>query len=264
MSASVPSPTQAPTQDVVKRELEAYKTSLQKRFGAKSLNEVLSSYMTNSEQESLQSMAHKAVATVITNATAKDLDGAQDDVEEVVVAEKLDGSSTAAPKPDAVIAHADTASKISHMANELRNSMRSSASRSRKRGWSHSSERVPRVPGRCPIFNMRFEATRKDIKHQIELLMPKPKSYIVIGWFLRSASDPRETILQFEDAEDLFRSMRHGAAEVRGWRRFISLKTLKGFSLYKVGTADFDFRAELSELDCKASIYGAASYIELL
>jgi len=87
---------------------------------------------------------------------------------------------------------------------------------------------------KCLIFDKPFEATRKDIKRQVKLLMPKPKPYIVIGWFLSSASDPKEKILEFDMPEHLFHILRHGEGDVRGWRRFISLKSLKGFGLYKV------------------------------
>jgi hypothetical protein len=92
----------------------------------------------------------------------------------------------------------------------------------------------------CPVFDKPFEATREDIKRQVELLMPKPRPYIVIGWFLRSASDPKERILEFEDEKELFMVLRHGESDVRGWRRFFSLKSLKGFGLYKVPCAAFD------------------------
>lgn len=88
--------------------------------------------------------------------------------------------------------------------------------------------------GHCPVFDKPFEATREDIKRQVERLMPKPQPYVVIGWFLRSASDPKERILEFEEAKELFKVLRHGESDVRGWRRFFSLKSLKGFGLYKV------------------------------
>lgn len=81
---------------------------------------------------------------------------------------------------------------------------------------------------------MEFEATRKDIKRQVELLLPKPMLYLVIGWFHRSDSDPKEQCLQFERPEELFERLREGANGVRGWRRVVSLKTLKGFGLYRV------------------------------
>lgn len=89
-------------------------------------------------------------------------------------------------------------------------------------------------PKQFPLVEKEFEATRKDIKRQVELLMPMPKSYIVIGWFLRSASDPKEKILEFDMPEQLFHSLRHGERAVRSWRWVISLKSLKGFGLYKV------------------------------
>lgn len=97
---------------------------------------------------------------------------------------------------------------------------------------SHSRSRPS--TGHCPVFDKPFEATREDIKKQVERLMPKAQPYIVIGWFLRSASDPKERILEFEDGKDLFKILRHGESDVRGWREFFSLKSLKGFGLYKV------------------------------
>lgn len=101
---------------------------------------------------------------------------------------------------------------------------------------SHASGRDShsRSSGHCPVFDRPFEATREDIKKIVELLMPKPTPYIVIGWFLRSASDPKERILEFENPADLFRVLRNGERDVRGWRRLVSLKSLKGFGLYKV------------------------------
>jgi len=110
--------------------------------------------------------------------------------------------------------------------------LRDSLSASRRRGsHSHSSN------GRCPIFTKPFEATREDIKRQVEEIMPKFRPYIVIGWFSRSANDPKERILQFETPEQLFKALRHGESDLRGWRRFLSLKALRGFGLYKCDIA---------------------------
>ena len=103
----------------------------------------------------------------------------------------------------------------------------SSLNTSNQNNHSHSPQ------GQTTTFDKRFQATRKDIKHQVELLMPKPQPYIVIGMFLRSASDPRERILQFDDPADLFKQLRHGQANLRSWRRIGSLKALRGFGLYK-------------------------------
>jgi hypothetical protein len=69
--------------------------------------------------------------------------------------------------------------------------------------------------------------------------MPKTKPYIVVGWFHRSAGDPKERILQFERPEQLFRAMRKGEYQVRGYREYISLKSLRGFGLYKVSSPSF-------------------------
>jgi hypothetical protein len=247
-SASVAHEHLNPTQHLA-QELREYKERLQKRFGARSLEEVLATYLTNSEQESL---AHMPVP-------GGGLDGANDNKAEhfnykkpQVVVEQLDGLvlshmnsltfQTTTNKARRSLEEHDKGqfsprSRLSSTARELRSTLRSSISRSRQRGYSHSSDQVPRIQGRCPIFNMRFEATRKDIKQQVEALMPKPKPYIVIGWFHRSTSDPTEKILQFENPEMLLNSLRDGIAEVRGWRRFSSLKTLKGFGLYKVSRA---------------------------
>ena len=97
---------------------------------------------------------------------------------------------------------------------------------------SHSRSRPS--TGHCPVFDKPFEATREDIKKLAEQLMPKAQPYIVIGWFLRSASDPKERVLEFEEERDLFKVLRHGENDVRGWREFFSLKSLKGFGLYQV------------------------------
>ncbi|KAE8452819.1 hypothetical protein EG329_013091 [Mollisiaceae sp. DMI_Dod_QoI] len=96
-----------------------------------------------------------------------------------------------------------------------------------RHGHSRSSH------GHCPVFEDRIEATREHIKHQVEIIMPEQKPYIVIGWFVRTASDPHERILQFDKPEELFKSMRKGERSVRGYRRFLSLRGLRGFGLYK-------------------------------
>jgi hypothetical protein len=105
-------------------------------------------------------------------------------------------------------------------------------------GSSHRDSPSRPSTGHCPVFDKPFEATREDIKRQVELLMPNPQPYIVIGWFLRSASDPKERIMEFEKEEHLFKALRHGEGDVRGWRRFFSLRSLKGFGLYKVSHPD--------------------------
>lgn len=120
----------------------------------------------------------------------------------------------------------ETRLNVSHPRSSLTEMLRSSFSSGRH---SHVSSK-----GHCPVFDKRFQATREDIKHQVEKLMPKQTPYLVIGWFPRSASDPLERIMQFEDPARLFRELRRGEKNVRGWRRLLSLKALRGFGLYKV------------------------------
>jgi len=119
----------------------------------------------------------------------------------------------------------ETHLNITHPKASLSEMLRSSFSSGRH---SHSSQ------GQCPVFDKRIQATREDIKHQVEKLMPKQTPYLVIGWFPRSASDPLERTLQYEDPARLFKSLRHGEKDIRGWRRMLSLKSLRGFGLYKV------------------------------
>jgi hypothetical protein len=114
--------------------------------------------------------------------------------------------------------------RLSHLTSRLRDSL--SATR---HGHSPRSSQ-----GHCPIFQKPFEATREDIKRQVENIMPKCTPYIVIGWFHRSAGDPKERILQFDEPEHLFISLRKGEGQVRGYREYLSLKSLRGFGLYKV------------------------------
>jgi hypothetical protein len=117
--------------------------------------------------------------------------------------------------------------------SRLTSRLRDSLSASRHRNSPRSSQ------GHCPVFEKPFEATREDIKHQVENIMPKSTPYIVIGWFHRSAGDPKERILQFDQPEHLFISMRKGESQVRGYREYFSLKGLRGFGLYKVRSTPF-------------------------
>lgn len=119
-----------------------------------------------------------------------------------------------------------TSSSHLNLAERIRDSL--SLSPLGKREHSRNSSK-----GRCPVFSERWEATRGDIKKQVENIMGEQPSYIVVGWFLRSALHPQEKILQFENPEELFVALRKGERSLRGWRRFFSLKGLRGFGLYK-------------------------------
>lgn len=121
--------------------------------------------------------------------------------------------------------------------------IRDSLSESRHQGSNHSHHSGSRQRhsrsshGHCPVFEDRIEATREHIKKQVEIIMPEQKPYIVIGWFNRTASDPNERILQFNRPEELFKYMRKGERNVRGYKKYISLRSLRGFGLYKVSSA---------------------------
>ena len=104
--------------------------------------------------------------------------------------------------------------------------LRDSLSASRHRHSTHSDSH--------PLPPKRLQATREEIKVQVERIMPKPKPYIVIGWFHRAAGNPKERLLQFEKDEDFFVALRKGEYQVRGYREVFSLKGLRGFGLYKV------------------------------
>jgi hypothetical protein len=123
-----------------------------------------------------------------------------------------------------------------HFASAAVSRIRDSLSIGKRNSRSHSSA------GHCHVFEKPCEATREGIKLQVESIMPKATPYIVIGWFLRSASDPKERIMQFDDPEDLFKMLRHGESDVREWRRFLSLKSLRAFGLYKVRLLFYESR----------------------
>jgi hypothetical protein len=60
--------------------------------------------------------------------------------------------------------------------------------------------------------------------------------YIIIGWFSQGSLDPKEKLLRLKNETVLFEQMRQGAKSLRGWRMFLSLKSLHSFGLYKVST----------------------------
>ena len=58
--------------------------------------------------------------------------------------------------------------------------------------------------------------------------------YVVVGWFPRKAHDPTEVLLTLGHKAQLFRKLRSCIRGLRGWRTFLSLKSVQGFGLYKV------------------------------
>jgi hypothetical protein len=59
--------------------------------------------------------------------------------------------------------------------------------------------------------------------------------YVVVGWFSRHALDPRERLITFTDKREFFKGLKSGIRDIRGWRAILSLKSVQGFGLYKVG-----------------------------
>ncbi|KAH6682968.1 hypothetical protein B0J14DRAFT_574752 [Halenospora varia] len=112
----------------------------------------------------------------------------------------------------------------SHLTQALRSSLDS-------HGLAHHNTEA-HSPPHSFHFHPGAAATLPSIAHQIQKFMPNTP-YIVVGWFRRCTSDPKERILQFEKPEDLFRVLRRGERDIRGWRRWVSLKGLRGYGLYK-------------------------------
>jgi hypothetical protein len=59
-------------------------------------------------------------------------------------------------------------------------------------------------------------------------------NYIVIGWFVKDASNPNEDIVQISPGQDLFTCLHDGIRKLEGWSRWFSLKSLSGFGIYLV------------------------------
>ena len=58
--------------------------------------------------------------------------------------------------------------------------------------------------------------------------------FLIIGWFSGGSSDPYERQVEFKDDEHLFTRLRQEERRIRGWRVYLSLKSLSQFGLYKV------------------------------
>ncbi|KAI9687345.1 MAG: hypothetical protein M1822_002388 [Bathelium mastoideum] len=57
--------------------------------------------------------------------------------------------------------------------------------------------------------------------------------FVVIGWFSKGSSNPYERLVTLKDNGDLFKQLRKKMNFIRGWREFVSLKSLRSFSLYE-------------------------------
>jgi hypothetical protein len=58
--------------------------------------------------------------------------------------------------------------------------------------------------------------------------------YIVIGLFDTDSAIPLEKLIEIEEDESIGRRLRLGIVALRGFRSFLSLKTVSGFAVYKV------------------------------
>ncbi|ESZ90068.1 hypothetical protein SBOR_9556 [Sclerotinia borealis F-4128] len=88
-------------------------------------------------------------------------------------------------------------------------------------------------PHSCPIFTRPFSATTTSIRLLTALLLPPPTPYLILGYFPTSTLDPHETYLPLSTPSSLFSSLHRAEHSLRGYRRFLSLKSLAGFGLYK-------------------------------
>lgn len=66
------------------------------------------------------------------------------------------------------------------------------------------------------------------------------KSYIVVGWFPGTLVEPIEACMWYFDEQEFLPLLKRQIAQLRGWRQFLSLKTVQAFGLYKVGKDSVD------------------------
>jgi hypothetical protein len=66
-----------------------------------------------------------------------------------------------------------------------------------------------------------------------KLTLPQNR-YIVVGWFSRGSTDPKEKILGLEEDVTIFKELQRTIRGIRGWHEYVSLKSLSGFGLYVV------------------------------
>ncbi|KAA8565356.1 hypothetical protein MFRU_045g00550 [Monilinia fructicola] len=96
-----------------------------------------------------------------------------------------------------------------------------------------SSQTTSTTSHTCPVFVRPFSATPTSIQSLTALLFPPPTPYLILGYFPTSTLDPHETYLALHTPTSLFPSLHRAEHNLRGYRRFLSLKSLAGFGLYK-------------------------------
>lgn len=61
--------------------------------------------------------------------------------------------------------------------------------------------------------------------------------YLVIGVFAKDETEPYERLVRLGDDMKFFNVLHREVKALRGWKRFLSLKSLSGFGLYRVSNA---------------------------
>ncbi|KAJ8062660.1 hypothetical protein OCU04_009182 [Sclerotinia nivalis] len=85
----------------------------------------------------------------------------------------------------------------------------------------------------CPVFAHPYSATSSSIQTLTSLLLPPQTPYLILGYFPTTSLDPHETYIPLPTPTTLFSSLHRAEHSLRGYRRFLSLKSLAGFGLYK-------------------------------
>ncbi|KAF2232667.1 hypothetical protein EV356DRAFT_241065 [Viridothelium virens] len=62
-------------------------------------------------------------------------------------------------------------------------------------------------------------------------------SVLIIGWFSKGSNDPSEKPVKFENDGTFFNQLRKEVRFIRGWREYVSLKSLCRFGLYECDVA---------------------------
>lgn len=109
------------------------------------------------------------------------------------------------------------------------------------------------------LFNIRPETDLRDYCFKNVHTHKDPrmeshwkKSYIVVGWFPGTLVEPIEACMWYFDEQEFLPSLKRQIAQLRGWRQFLSLKTVQAFGLYKVREASVGHtkEAKLMSSEC--------------
>lgn len=87
--------------------------------------------------------------------------------------------------------------------------------------------------GALGFFPLSFEIGREQ-RYAEQSGMKIRSNYIVIGLFNRNGSIPKERLRRFDSGRELRQVIHSTTRELRGIRRFLSLKRVAGFGVYEV------------------------------